>query len=167
MNDPRGIKLGQRHITISTCGEADGILRLAEMDLQVTLAISLHAANDQLRDELVPINKKYPLKTLMAAVKTYIEKTGRRVTFEYIMLDEVNIGRMDAENLAKLIKPLLANVNLIPYNEVDGLPYRRPDPDRVKQFYDWLIALGLNVTIREEHGGDIEAACGQLAVKPV
>jgi 23S rRNA (adenine2503-C2)-methyltransferase len=167
MNDPRGIKLGQRHITISTCGEANGILRLAETDLQVTLAISLHAADDRLRDELVPINKKYPLKTLMAAVNTYIEKTGRRVTFEYIMLDGVNISRKDAENLVKLIKPFLANVNLIPYNEVDGLPYNRPAPNQVKQFYDWLVALGLNVTIREEHGSDIKAACGQLAVKPV
>ena len=166
MNDPRGIQLGQRHITISTCGEAHGILRLAEEDLQVTLAVSLHAADDQLRDELVPINKKYPLETLMAAIKTYVEKTGRRVTFEYIMLDQVNIGRKDAENMAKLVKPLLANVNLIPYNEVGGLLYRKPDPSRVKQFYNWLAALGLNVSIREEHGGDIEAACGQLAVKP-
>lgn len=166
LNDPRGIQLGQRHITISTCGEASAILRLAEEKLQVTLAISLHAASDQLRDELVPINKKYPLPTLMAAVKQYVEKTGRRVTFEYIMLDGVNINRKDAENLAKLVKPLLANVNLIPYNEVDGLLYRKPEQANIRMFYDWLVAAGLNVIIREEHGGDIEAACGQLAVKP-
>lgn len=166
LNDPRGIQLGQRHITISTCGEASAIQRLAEEDLQVTLAISLHAANDQLRDELVPINKKYPLQTLITAVKSYVEKTGRRVTFEYIMLDEVNIRREDAENLAKLVKPLLANVNLIPYNEVDGLLYRKPAQQSIRIFYNWLVAAGLNVSVREEHGGDIEAACGQLAVKP-
>jgi 23S rRNA (adenine2503-C2)-methyltransferase len=166
LNDPRGIQLGQRHITISTCGEAAAIKRLAEENLQVTLAISLHAASDQLRNELVPINKKYPLQTLMAAVKTYTEKTGRRVTFEYILLDGVNISRKDAENLAKLVKPLLANVNLIPYNEVDGLNYRKPQPQDVTAFYNWLNAAGLNVSVREEHGVDIEAACGQLAVKP-
>ncbi len=165
LNDPRGIQLGQRHITISTCGEATGILRLAEEDLQITLAISLHAADDQLRDELVPINKKYPLAALMTAVKKYVEKTGRRVTFEYIMLDGVNISRKDAENLAKLVKPLLANINLIPYNEVDGLLYRKPEAQDVQAFCNWLKAAGLNVSVREEHGGDIEAACGQLAVK--
>lgn len=165
INDPRGIQIGQRHITISTCGEARGILRLAEEGLQVTLAISLHACNDALRDQLVPINKRYPLKDLMSAVKTYVDKTGRRVTFEYIMLDGVNIGQTDAENMAKLVKPILANVNLILYNEVDGLPYRRPDLHRVKQFYGWLSEAGLNVSIRQEHGSDIEAACGQLAVK--
>lgn len=165
INDPLGIQIGQRHITISTSGEAKGILRLAGEGLQTTLAISLHAADDTLRDQLVPLNKAYPLKDLMEAVETYIDKTGRRVTFEYVMLDGVNIDRVDAENLVKLVKPLLANVNLIPYNEVDGLPYRRPDLHRVKQFYSWLEGGGLNVSIRQEHGGDIEAACGQLALK--
>lgn len=165
LNEPRGINLGQRHITISTSGEAKGIERLADEDLQVTLAISLHACNDTLRNQLVPMNRKYPLERLMKAVEGYIARTNRRVTFEYIMLDEVNIGRNDAEQMIKLVKPILANVNLIPYNEVESLPYKRPSSNKVWQFYHWLTEGGLNVTIREERGGDIEAACGQLCIK--
>ncbi|MDD3852089.1 MAG: 23S rRNA (adenine(2503)-C(2))-methyltransferase RlmN [Syntrophomonadaceae bacterium] len=163
--DPQGVNLGQRHITISTAGEAAGIERLAREDLQVTLAISLHACNDELRDQLVPLNRKYPLKRLMQAVSNYIEITNRRVTFEYIMLDEINVHKQDAQQLIKNVKPLLANVNLIPYNEVETLPFKRPSGYNVRQFYQWLVDGGLNVTIREEHGSDIEAACGQLCIK--
>ena len=163
--DPQGVNLGQRHITVSTAGEASGIERLAREDLQVTLAISLHACNDELRDKLIPLNRKYPLKKLMQAVSEYIEITNRRVTFEYIMLNEINIGKQDAQQLIKIVKPLLANVNLIPYNEVETLPFKRPSGYNVRQFYQWLVDGGLNVTIREEHGSDIEAACGQLCIK--
>ncbi|NLT21314.1 MAG: 23S rRNA (adenine(2503)-C(2))-methyltransferase RlmN [Syntrophomonadaceae bacterium] len=163
--DPQGVNLGQRHITISTSGEAVGIERLAREDLQVTLAISLHACNDELRDRLVPLNRKYPIKRLMQAISDYIEITNRRVTFEYIMLDDINIAKQDAQQLIKLVKPLLANVNLIPYNEVETLPFKRPSGYNVRQFYQWLVDGGLNVTIREEHGSDIEAACGQLCIK--
>jgi len=163
--DPQGINLDQRHITISTSGEVKGIKRLAEEDLQITLAISLHAPNDQLRDQLVPLNRKYPLGQLMEAVEYYLDKTNRRVTFEYIMLDDVNISREHAHELIKMVKPLLANINLIPYNEVETLPFKRPSSNKVWQFYHWLVEGGLNVTIREERGGDIEAACGQLYVK--
>ena len=163
--DPQGVNLGQRHITISTAGEAAGIERLAREDLQVTLAISLHACNDDLRDRLVPLNRKYPLKRLIQAVSDYIEITNRRVTFEYIMLDDINIGKHDAQQLIKMVKPLLANVNLISYNEVETLPFKKPSGYNVRQFYHWLIEGGLNVTIREEHGSDIEAACGQLCIK--
>ena len=165
INDPKGINIGQRHITISTCGEVKGIKRLAEADLQVTLAISLHAADDQLRDSLIPLNRKYPLAALMQAVGEYIAKTNRRVTFEYIMLDEVNIRQQDARNLIKLVKPLMANINLIPYNKVIGLDFNRPTREKVMQFYNWLLQGGLNVTLREEKGADIEAACGQLVMK--
>lgn len=165
INDPKGINIGQRHITISTCGEVKGIKRLAEADLQVTLAISLHAADDQLRDSLIPLNRKYPLAALMQAVGEYIAKTNRRVTFEYIMLDEVNISQQDARNLIKLVKPLMANINLIPYNKVIGLDFNRPTREKVMQFYNWLLQGGLNVTLREEKGADIEAACGQLVMK--
>lgn len=160
-----GINLGQRHITISTSGEVKGIKRLAQEKLQVTLAVSLHAAYDQLRDRLVPLNRKYPLGELLEAVEYYISKTNRRVTFEYIMLDDVNLSRDDADKLIHITKPLLANINLIPYNEVETLPFKRPSSNKVWQFYHWLAEGGLNVTIREERGGDIEAACGQLCIK--
>ena len=160
-----GINLGQRHITISTSGEVKGIKRLAQEKLQVTLAVSLHAAYDQLRDRLVPLNRKYPLGELLEAVEYYISRTNRRVTFEYIMLDDVNLSRDDADKLIHITKPLLANINLIPYNEVETLPFKRPSSNKVWQFYHWLAEGGLNVTIREERGGDIEAACGQLCIK--
>lgn len=165
INDRKGINIGQRHITISTSGEVKGIKKLMQEDLQVTLAISLHACNNELRNELIPLNRKYPLEQLFEVLRRYIEKTGRRVTFEYILLDEVNNFKKDADNLIKLVKPLLANVNLIPYNEVEGLEFKRPSLYKIKQFYQYLKDNGINVTLREEHGTDIEAACGQLAAK--
>jgi 23S rRNA (adenine2503-C2)-methyltransferase len=165
LNDHRGINIGQRHITISTSGEVQGIEKLARQNLQVTLAISLHACSNELRNQLIPLNRKYPLEMLVESVKEYIVHSNRRVTFEYIMLDEVNISSDDAEAMIKLIKPLLANVNLIPYNEVDGLGFKKPPAAKIKQFYRWLVDGGLNVTLREEHGSDIEAACGQLSAK--
>lgn len=165
INNQKGINIGQRHITISTSGDVKGIKKLALENLQVTLAISLHASNNELRNELVPLNRKYPIEELIEAVKYYIENTNRRVTFEYILLDEINMSEIDANNLALLIKPLLANINLIPYNEVDGLIYKSPSNKKIDMFYNWLKKEGLNVTIREEKGADIEAACGQLAVK--
>jgi len=165
INDRKGINIGQRHITISTSGEVNGIKRLMQEDLQVTLAVSLHACDNGLRNELVPLNRKYPLEELFGVLRKYIDKTGRRVTFEYVLLDEVNNSKKDADNLVKLVKPLLANVNLIPYNEVEGLEFKRPPLYKIKQFYQYLKDSGINVTLREEHGTDIEAACGQLAVK--
>lgn len=165
LNDHKGINLGQRSITVSTAGDIKGIEKLANENLQVTLAISLHACDDELRNKLVPINRKYPLASLLKAVEFYISRTNRRITFEYVMLDEVNISRKDADNMIKLVKPLLANINLIPYNEVEDLPYKKPEKDKIKQFYNWLAEAGLNVTIREEKGADIEAACGQLTAK--
>ncbi|MBO8158514.1 23S rRNA (adenine(2503)-C(2))-methyltransferase RlmN [Thermosyntropha sp.] len=165
LNDHKGINIGQRSITISTSGDVKGIEKLALENLQVTLAVSLHACDNELRDKLVPINRKYPLESLFKAVEFYIAQTNRRVTFEYVMLDDVNISRKDADNMIKLVKPLLANVNLIPYNEVEGLPYQKPAKDKILQFYNWLVEGGLNVTIREEKGADIEAACGQLQAK--
>jgi 23S rRNA (adenine2503-C2)-methyltransferase len=162
LNHPKGINIGQRHITVSTSGEVKGILRFAKEMMQVTLAVSLHACNDQLRNTLVPINRKYPLKDLMEAIEKYITISGRRVTFEYIMLDGINISRQDADDMIKLVKPLLANINLIPYNEIIDLPYKKPAPSNVQKFFNWLKDGGLNVVIREEKGADILAACGQL-----
>jgi len=161
-NDHKGINIGQRHITVSTSGEVKGIKLLADEKLQITLAISLHAGDNKLRSELIPLNRKYPLEKLIQAVKDYISRTNRRVTFEYIMLDEINISKHDAENIINMIKPLLANINLIPYNEVESIPYKKPPIKKIYQFYNWLIEGGLSVTIREEKGADIEAACGQL-----
>lgn len=165
LNDHRGINIGQRHITISTAGDVKGIQRLAREKIQITLAISLHACNNELRNQLIPLNRKYPLELLMEAVAEYIEISGRRVTFEYILLDEVNTALSDARTMIKLLKPLLANVNLIPYNEVSSMDFKRPSPAKIGQFYQWLVDGGLNVTLREERGSDIEAACGQLAAK--
>lgn len=163
INEPKGINIGQRHITVSTAGHVEGILALAAEKLQVTLAVSLHAASDELRDQLMPINKKYPLRQLMPAIAEYIKQTGRRVTFEYVLLDEVNMRTQDADNLIRLVKPLLANINLIPYNIVTGANYLPPSPNKIKGFYQKLIQAGLNVTVRQERGADIDGACGQLA----
>lgn len=162
LNEPKGINIGQRHITISTSGDVAGINKLAKENLQVTLAISLHACDNELRDKLIPMNRKYPLEKLSMALKEYQELTNRRVTFEYLLLQEVNDSLEDAQRLVKLVKPLLANINLIPYNEVEGLPFKKPSPERVRQFYNYITQAGVNVTIREEKGADIEAACGQL-----
>lgn len=162
LNDHKGINIGQRHITVSTAGEARGIERLAREKLQVTLAISLHACDNNLRDQLVPMNRKYPLERLLRAADFYSRENGRRVTFEYILLDGINMSRRDADNMINILQPLLANVNLIPYNEVVGLPYKHPGRSQTEQFCRWLQDGGLNATIREEHGADIEAACGQL-----
>ncbi|MGI6451994.1 MAG: 23S rRNA (adenine(2503)-C(2))-methyltransferase RlmN [Syntrophomonadaceae bacterium] len=165
LNNPRGINLGQRHITISTCGEIPGIKRLAREPLQVTLAISLHASNNHLRSQIIPLNRKYPLEDLMEAVSYYISLTNRRVTFEYVLLDGINTSAEDAQNLVKLVKPLLCNVNLIPYNEVEGLGYKKPSNQTALQFFDQLSEAGINVTFRQEKGADIEAACGQLRLE--
>ncbi|HBQ85717.1 MAG TPA: 23S rRNA (adenine(2503)-C(2))-methyltransferase RlmN [Syntrophomonas sp.] len=165
LNDSSGMNIGQRHITISTSGEVQGIARLAHEELQVTLAVSLHACNNQLRDRLIPMNKKYPLEVLLPALRAYIDKTRRRITFEYIMLDNVNISHKDAQDMIKMLKPFLANVNLIPYNEVKDAEYSRPSSHKIKAFYNWLVEGGLTVTMREERGADIDAACGQLAAR--
>lgn len=162
INHHKGINIGQRHITISTSGEANGIRRLAGEDLQVTLAVSLHACDDELRNKLVPMNRKYPLKVLRQAIEEYIAQSNRRVTFEYIMLGGMNLSSQDAKNMVSLVKPLLANINLIPYNEVVGLEYKKPSTQEIDMFYKYLTDSGLNVSIREEKGADIMAACGQL-----
>ncbi|MGE5544646.1 MAG: 23S rRNA (adenine(2503)-C(2))-methyltransferase RlmN [Bacillota bacterium] len=162
INDEQGIGIGQRHITISTAGFIPGIRLLAESGLQVTLAISLHATTNEIRDGIIPMNRRYPLEALLESVSYYIGITGRRVTFEYVLLDGVNSSVQDAIRLSRMVKPLLANVNLIPYNRTDCVNYRRPDQATINSFLSCLTREGVNVTLREEMGGDIEAACGQL-----
>ncbi|MBO8428224.1 MAG: 23S rRNA (adenine(2503)-C(2))-methyltransferase RlmN [Firmicutes bacterium] len=165
LNAPHGLAIGARHITVSTCGLVEGIKKYAHEGLQINLAISLHASNDELRNKLMPINKKYPLNELMDAVRYYEKEAGRRVTFEYILLKGINDQKENALELASLIKGTLAYVNLIPFNPVKELEYNRSDNKTVHNFMDILMKKGVNVTIRKEFGTDIDAACGQLRAK--
>jgi 23S rRNA (adenine2503-C2)-methyltransferase len=139
-----------------------GIRRLADADLPVNLAVSLHAADDELRDDLVPINRRYPLAALMDACADYFRATRRRVSFEWAMIDGVNDRSVDAEGLAELARPLRAHVNLIPLNPTPGYAVRGSSPRRVRDFRAELEVLGVNVTVRDTRGSDIDAACGQL-----
>lgn len=165
INHPKSFAIGARHITVSTCGLVDGIERYADEKIQINLAISLHAANDELRTRLMKINKAYPLKKLMNSLRNYQEKTKRRITFEYIMLRGINDQISHAIELANLIQDVNAYVNIIPYNEVMELPFKRSGKESTRQFVDALKQRGINVTIRKEFGMDIEAACGQLRAK--
>lgn len=164
-NNPKGLEIGSRHITVSTCGIVPKIHEFSKLPYQVNLAISLHSAFDDKRSKIMPINKAYPLKDVMTAVKDYISITNRRVTFEYILLDDVNNSDEDALGLCKLIKGLNAYVNLIPYNEGSSMGFKRPKNDKIMRFYDIIKKEGINVTVRREFGSNISAACGQLRSK--
>lgn len=157
--------LSARHLTVSTVGIVPGIRRLAERPLPVNLAVSLHAANDALRDELAPINRRYPLDVLLDACRDYLRAKGRRLSFEWAMIEGVNDRDRDAAELARLCRrlPLRAHVNLIPLNATPGWPTTGSPPQRVREFRDALTELGVNVTVRRNRGNDISAACGQLA----
>ena len=162
INNPKGIDIGSRHITISTCGIIPGIEKFMKEKGQVNLAISLHAPNDKIRTQIMPINKAYPIKDLMKVIKKYIQETNRRVTFEYIMLDKINDTEQCAQELATLLKGINCYVNLIPYNETENIGYKRTQNLGIKKFYDILKKNNINVTIRKEFGGKLDAACGQL-----
>lgn len=165
LNCPYGIDMGARHISISTCGLVEGIKKFKQEKLQVNLAISLHAPNDELRDKLMPINHKYPLEELISAIKEYNDsENGRRVTYEYIMLEE-NSTLDCAKQLVELIKPTFGYVNLIPYNEVCENSFKRASNNRIFAFRDYLNEMGIKATIRKEFGSDIDAACGQLRAR--
>lgn len=165
LNHPHGFAIGARHITVSTCGLVPMIEKYANEGIQINLAISLHAPNDEIRNKIMPISRKYPLDELMKAVKYYEQTAGRRVTFEYILLKGINDSTDNARELARLIKGTLAYVNLIPYNPVNEMKYQRSDEKSVHNFMDTLMKLGVNVTVRKEFGTDIDAACGQLRAK--
>lgn len=165
INDPKGLAIGSRHITISTCGIIPKIREFSDLNMQINLAISLHAPNDELRSEIMPINKAYPLKDLIKEIKKYVEKTNRRVTFEYILLKNVNDKESNAKELAKLLKGINCYVNLIPYNETENIQYERSNMFQIMKFYDILKKENVNVTIRKEFGSKISAACGQLRSK--
>lgn len=162
INEGKGIALGSRHITISTCGVVPGIEKFMKEDGQVNLAISLHAPNDEIRRSIMPIAKAYNMDSLFDAIKKYLKTTNRRVTFEYIMLDSINDTDACALELASLLRGLNCYVNLIPYNETENILYRRTKSNQIRKFYDILKSEGINVTIRKEFGGKVDAACGQL-----
>ena len=157
-----GLHLGARRITVSTAGDVKGIERFAEEDWQVRLSVSLHAANDTLRDELVPLNRKYNLDRLMNAIQDYIDVTGRQMTFEWTLLQDVNDSQTHADELVDLIGDMKAHVNLIPCNPVSGLGYKAPAPSVSRAFKDRLEKRDIPATLRLERGQDIDAACGQL-----
>jgi 23S rRNA (adenine2503-C2)-methyltransferase len=165
LTGPEAFGLGARHVTLSTVGVVPAIRDLARRPLQVNLAVSLHAADDQLRSELVPLNRKYPLREVMAAVRDYVSATNRRVSFEYACMSGVNDSLSDAAKLADLVGGMLCHVNLIPFNPVAGSPFRPPAPGRVEAMAALLNRRGVPTTIRDTRGRQIDAACGQLRAR--
>jgi len=165
LNNEDYFNLGARRITISTAGVCDGIDKLSLEPLQVNLAISLHAPNQQIREKIMPIARRFNLETLMKSVENYLEKTNRRVSYEYVMLKDINDSPENAGELAKLIKNQLCHVNLIPYNKTDHPDIDQSNREKIQNFKNILTDLGINATIRMTMGQDIDAACGQLANK--
>jgi 23S rRNA (adenine2503-C2)-methyltransferase len=162
LHDEHGLNLGARRITVSTSGIVPQIEVLAEAGLPIGLAVSLHATTNELRDELVPVNKRWPLDVLLESARDYGRRTGRRVTLEYTLMGGVNDGAADADRLAAMARSIPSKINLIPYNPVPGLPYVRPTPEAVNAFAERLYPQAPAVTVRNTLGGEIWAACGQL-----
>ena len=165
INNPKGLAIGARHITVSTCGIVPKIKEFSNLGLQFNLAISLHAPNDEIRNKIMPISKVYPLNELIAVLKEYYNNTSRRITFEYVLLDGINDSLENALELSKLVKGLNCYINLIPYNETNNLNFKRSSTIQIMKFYDILKQNNVNVTIRKEFGRNISAACGQLRRK--
>lgn len=157
-----GLNIGMRHISVSTCGMVDKIYSLAEEKLQLTLSVSLHAAKNNLRSSIMPINKRWNVDDLIEACKYYIDKTGRRISFEYIMIKGVNDSNKDAADLSNLLKGMLCHINLIPANNISESNFRKSDLARIREFSGVLNRSGLNATVRRVLGPDINASCGQL-----
>jgi 23S rRNA (adenine2503-C2)-methyltransferase len=163
-NDRNAFNIGARKITISTCGVVPGMERLAKEGLQIELSVSLHSANDAVRSKLLPVNKKYGLKCLMAACKDYIKSTNRIITFEYVLIKGVNCSEKDALELARLLRGVNCKVNVISYNRVQGKPYEAPSPGDTRIFMRTLGDRRVNATHRKPKGDDIDAGCGQLRI---
>jgi len=161
-NSDKGLNIGYRHISVSTCGLVPEILKLAEEGIPITLSISLHAPNDEIRNMIMPVNKRYSIDKLIEACKIYIMKTRRRITFEYAMISGINDSSENALELAHRIKGMLCHVNLIPVNAVEGVDYKQSDKKRIEKFQEILEQHGIETTVRRELGSDIKAACGQL-----
>lgn len=167
INDAKAVAIGARHITLSTCGLVPKIYELMKLPLQINLAISLHAPNNELRNRIMNVNKAYNIYELMTCIKEYIAYTSRRVTIEYVMLDNINDSKVHAQELADLLQGMNVYVNLIPYNETNHLEFKRSSKTKLMEFYDILKKNHINVTIRKEFGSKISAACGQLRSKEV
>ena len=167
VNYPKGLEIGARHITVSTCGIVPKIYEFAEFPLQINLAVSLHAPTNELRSKMMKINKVYKIEELIEALKYYLDKTNRRITFEYILIKGVNDRDQDALDLIKLVKNINCYVNLIPYNEVITNPYKASSHERCEEFFEILRKHGINATLRMEHGNDVAAACGQLRAQAI
>ena len=165
VNDENGLNIGLRHITLSTCGIVPNIKRLADEDMPITLTISLHGPNDTIRGSIMPVNKKYNISELMDACKYYYNKTKRRISFEYSLIKVVNDSMNDACELAELVRPLHAHVNLIPVNNVEEREYEQGTKEEINSFLNRLKTLGINATVRRELGSDISASCGQVRKK--
>lgn len=162
-----GLNISMRNISLSTCGIVPGIYNLLERKLQLTLSISLHAPDDELRSRVMPINRRYGLESLIKACREYANVTSRRISFEYAMLGGVNDTDECAYKLAALLKGMLCHVNLIPVNEVSESPYKPSSPERIKRFIDILEEKSINVTVRRKLGSDIDASCGQLRLRKI
>lgn len=162
VNHEKGKNIGYRHITLSTCGVVPGIYKLAEENLPITLTISLHAPNNEIRGSIMPVNHAYKIEELFESCRYYLEKTGRRLSFEYSLIHGVNDSLQNAEELAALVKPLHAHVNLIPVNKVEERGYKKGSRNEINEFCRRLVSRGVNATIRRELGSDISASCGQL-----
>ena len=165
INHEKGLNIGLRHITLSTCGIVPKIYELADEDMPITLTISLHAHNDEMRSSIMPVNNKYNMDELLKACEYYKDKTGRRLSFEYSLISGVNDSKKDAEELAKKLRPLNAHVNLIPVNNVEEREYKKGTREEINSFLKHLNDCGVNATIRRELGADISASCGQLRKK--
>ena len=165
INEPKGLALGARHITVSTCGIVPKILEFANLNLQVNLALSLHAPNDEIRNKIMPINKVYNISQTLNAINKYLEKNNRRVTIEYVMINMVNDSDDNAYELASILKGMNVYVNLITYNETNNLGFKKSK--RINEFKNILLKCGINTTVRREFGGSISGACGQLRSKEV
>ena len=165
INNQKGLNIGARHISVSTSGLVPKIYQLAEENIQCTLSISLHATNNEKRSSMMPVNQAYPIETLMQACKDYMEKTHRRISFEYALAKESNDHLADAKELVKLLKGMLCHVNLIPINKIENGSFSKSSNESIMKFRDYLNDHGIVATIRRELGSDIEAACGQLRRK--
>lgn len=165
LNNPKGLNIGARHISISTSGLVPKIYELADQDLQCTLSISLHATNNEKRSEMMPVNNKYNIEELMKACKYYINKTNKRISFEYALAKDNNDNLEDAKELVKLLHGMLCHVNLIPINKIENGKYVKSSNENIIRFRDYLNEKGIIATIRRELGSDIDAACGQLRRK--
>lgn len=165
INNPKGINIGARHISVSTSGLVPKIYKLAEENIQCTLSISLHATTNEKRSSMMPVNNRYPIEELLQACRDYIEKTNRRISFEYALAKDNNDNLDDAKELVKLLKGMLCHVNLIPINKIENGTYSKSSNENIMKFRDYLNAHGIVATIRRELGSDIDAACGQLRRK--